>query len=136
MTFPLATAPVPAGEITRRGFVGRAAVAVVGIAYGGAVRPATPTAGTRDRVVVLGAGLAGLAAAFELARRGHEVVVLEARSRPGGRVHTLRGIFADGLHAEAGGTFVTDRRRHALDHIRGARVGLAPPPPPRRRGGP
>ncbi|HEY0639421.1 MAG TPA: FAD-dependent oxidoreductase [Pseudonocardiaceae bacterium] len=39
-------------------------------------------------VVVVGAGLAGLAAAGELVRRGHEVLVLEASDVPGGRVRT------------------------------------------------
>lgn len=38
--------------------------------------------------VVLGAGIAGLAAAQELAARGLSVVVLEARQRIGGRLHT------------------------------------------------
>ena len=38
------------------------------------------------RAVVVGAGLAGLVAADELARGGAQVVVLEARSRVGGRV--------------------------------------------------
>jgi monoamine oxidase len=53
--------------------------------------------------VVIGAGLAGLAAAYELQRAGHNVTVLEARPFPGGRVRTLREGFADGLYAEAGG---------------------------------
>jgi monoamine oxidase len=56
-------------------------------------------------VIVLGAGLAGLAAAHELVRAGHDVVVVEARSRAGGRVLTLRQPFADDLYAEAGAMF-------------------------------
>ncbi len=57
-------------------------------------------------VVVLGAGLAGLAAAITLWRSGVDVQVLEARDRVGGRVFTLRDAFDDGLYAEAGGEFI------------------------------
>lgn len=46
---------------------------------------------TRRRVVILGAGVAGLTAAYELDRAGYECIVLEASHRPGGRVLTLRG---------------------------------------------
>jgi monoamine oxidase len=60
-----------------------------------------PRGGERKRVIVLGAGLAGLAAGYELERQGHDVVILEAQNRVGGRVHTLRS-FAPGLYAEAG----------------------------------
>jgi len=55
-----------------------------------------------DPVVVVGAGLAGLRAAEVLRKAGAPVVVLEARSRPGGRVYTIRTPFAEGLYAEAG----------------------------------
>lgn len=41
------------------------------------------------RVIVIGAGVAGIAAARELMALGHEVTVLEARDRIGGRVHTV-----------------------------------------------
>jgi monoamine oxidase len=53
------------------------------------------------RVVIIGGGVAGLVAAFELARQGHEPLVLEAQHRVGGRVRTIRD-FAPGLYAEAG----------------------------------
>lgn len=44
----------------------------------------------RRRVVILGAGIAGLTAAYELGRKGYECTVLEASHRAGGRVLTLR----------------------------------------------
>jgi len=53
-------------------------------------------------VVVLGAGLAGLAAADRLGRNGHEVTLLETQSRIGGRAFTIQGVLADGLLAETG----------------------------------
>src|SRR5947207_4781883 len=53
------------------------------------------------RVVVMGAGLAGLVAAYELKGQGHEVIVLEAQNRVGGRILTCRD-FAPGLYAELG----------------------------------
>ena len=56
----------------------------------------------RKNVLVIGAGLAGLVAAHELTEGGHGVTLLEAATRPGGRVWTLREPFSDGLYAEAG----------------------------------
>jgi len=52
-------------------------------------------------VLVAGAGLAGLAAAHDLMLDGADVTVVDARSRLGGRVWTVRVGFADGQHAEA-----------------------------------
>jgi monoamine oxidase len=57
--------------------------------------------GPRKRVVVLGAGIAGLVAAYELKQQGHDIVVLEAQNRVGGRILTCRD-FAPGLYAEFG----------------------------------
>lgn len=54
-------------------------------------------------VVVVGAGFAGLSAARELVRLGHEVVVLEGRNRVGGRSYT--GTLA-GVPVDLGATFV------------------------------
>ena len=55
-------------------------------------------------VVVVGAGLAGLAAARRLVARGHEVTVIEARDRVGGRTEGL--VLADGTPLELGGPWI------------------------------
>src|SRR5262245_13697122 len=57
-------------------------------------------------VLVAGAGLAGLAAAHDLAARGATVTVVDARDRVGGRVWTIRDGFAENQHAEAGGDLI------------------------------
>jgi monoamine oxidase len=57
-------------------------------------------------VIVVGAGLAGLAAAVQLMRDGAQVTVIEARGRVGGRVLTIHDAFIQGQHAEAGADFI------------------------------
>ena len=54
------------------------------------------------KIIVVGAGMAGLVAGYELKRAGHDVKLLEARERVGGRILTLREPFSNGLYAEAG----------------------------------
>ncbi len=74
------------------------------------------------RVVVVGAGLAGLCAALELRDRGYDVSVLEASARPGGRVRTLREPFSGGLFAEAGASRIPDTHKLTLKYV--GRFGL------------
>lgn len=74
------------------------------------------------RVVVIGAGLSGLVAAYELAAAGHEVTIFEARDRPGGRVLTIRDPFADGHFAEAGAARIPPG--HDLVHHYARRLGI------------
>ena len=81
-------------------------------------------AGDERRVIVVGAGFAGLAAAYELGRAGFEVVVLEARDRIGGRVHTVRDPFEGGQHAEAGGEYVDGAHRVLRAYVRGFGLSL------------
>src|SRR5437870_1927169 len=53
-------------------------------------------------VIVVGAGLSGLVSGMRLQEAGHEVVILEARDRVGGRVLTVREGFEDGQYADVG----------------------------------
>lgn len=68
-------------------------------------------------VIVLGAGLSGLAAALELDDAGHDIMVLEARNRPGGRVSTLRDPFPGNLYAEEGAAAYSNTYTHAIRYI-------------------
>ena len=43
------------------------------------------------KVIVVGAGMAGLVAAYELQQVGHDVILLESQMRVGGRIHSLAG---------------------------------------------
>jgi len=78
--------------------------------------------GPAKKIVILGAGLAGLVAAEELNKAGHKVTILEARTRPGGRVYTLRKPFADGLYAEAGAGRIPNTHALTLKYVK--RFGL------------
>jgi len=70
--------------------------------------------------------MAGLVAAYELTQLGHDVTVLEARTRPGGRVHTLREPFSDGLFAEEGAARIPDKHELTLKYVKQFELPLEP----------
>jgi monoamine oxidase len=116
-------APAPTSTLTRRRFLA-ASAAAAGAASAGMLLPGCGGSGGggTGRVVIVGAGLAGLIAAYELERDGIEVVLLEARKRPGGRVHTARNPFFRDQSAELGGEYIDASHRVLLGYIR--RLGL------------
>lgn len=85
-----------------------------------------PTTHKRARVIVVGAGLSGMVAALELRTAGFDVTILEASARPGGRVHTLREPFSDGLYAEAGAGRIPSTHDLTLKYVRQFNLTLAP----------
>jgi monoamine oxidase len=124
---------VKVSKFTRRDFLKTAGVAGAALAVPGALANAklglaeqSSAGGMRKKVIVVGAGLAGLVAARELERNGHEVTILEARLRPGGRVLTLRSEFSDDLYAEAGATRILSTHDLTIGLARELNLKLAP----------
>lgn len=76
---------------------------------------ARPSPG-RKRVLVLGAGMAGLTAALSLLRRGHQVTVIEYQNRVGGRLLSLP--LQGGQVTEAGGGHFRANMPYVLSYIR------------------
>src|SRR5689334_20288085 len=66
----------------------------------------------RGRVAVIGSGFGGLAAAIRLQAAGHDVVVYEARDKPGGRAYVYE---KDGFRFDGGPTVIT--APHCLEEL-------------------
>lgn len=111
-------------DVTRRKFLKQSAFALAGAA----VLPniSIIRGAPAKKILIIGAGMAGLSAGYELAQLGHEVTILEARMRPGGRVHTLREPFSDGLYAEAGAARIPDNHELTLKYAKLFDVPLEP----------
>jgi monoamine oxidase len=93
-----------AGTAERRAFLRRSSALAIA---GAAPLWMSPAGGAEgSRVVIVGAGLAGLTAAHELARSGVRATVIEGSPRVGGRCWTERGAFAEGQIAERGGELI------------------------------
>jgi len=92
------------GASARRTFLRQASA----LAAAGALPAWSPLASGAEgsRVVIVGGGLAGLTAAYELSKAGIRATILEGSARLGGRVWSERGAFADGQIAERGGELI------------------------------
>jgi monoamine oxidase len=104
--------------LSRRQWISGALSLAGAAAVGGVARGVEALKRDRPRrVVIAGAGLSGLAAATVLSDHGHEVTVLEARDRPGGRIFTVRAPFQGGQLAELGAARIPNVHPLTLGYV-------------------
>ena len=161
LLFPFFPPPVPSFLfMTRRDFINSTSASYASLLAWGMLHPAPASAlhlpangqrkdGKGRKVIILGAGLAGMTTAYELGKLGYDCTVLEARSRSGGRVWTIRGgtketelnggtpqtcSFDDGLYFNGGAARISHHHQLTLHYCRelGCRckfsMGITKPP--------
>ena len=77
-----------------------------------------------ERVAIIGGGLAGLNAAYQLGKAGMKVNVYEARRRVGGRVHSVQNALGDGLYTDLGAELVNSDHDDMLALVEELGIGL------------
>lgn len=82
--------------------------------------------GNPQSILILGAGVSGMAAAIELIKLGHSVTLLEGQMRAGGRIQTLRSAFADDLYVDMGAARIPENHDWTMKYIKEYDLDLHP----------
>ncbi|MGA9334211.1 MAG: NAD(P)/FAD-dependent oxidoreductase [Rudaea sp.] len=109
-------------DASRRRFLQQSIAASTALMLGACAATRFPQRKDADEVIVVGAGIAGLSAAWRLRQAGVRVRVFEAQDRIGGRMFSLRNHFADGQVCELGGELIDTG--HVRMHALAAEFGL------------
>lgn len=92
--------------VTRREFITASAAAAAGLMFSCASPKPAPRASSAPAIAIVGAGIAGLHAAYVLKKAGLRADVYDADTRVGGRIFTMYDLLGPGLNTEMGGEFI------------------------------
>ncbi|MCS6923542.1 MAG: FAD-dependent oxidoreductase [Fimbriimonadales bacterium] len=105
--------------LSRREFLRTAGLLTAAAAAGTLTRlPGEARGRHNPRIAIVGAGMAGLSAAYHLRRRGLRATLYEASERIGGRIYSASDLFAPGLITELGGEFIDSTHQDMLRFVR------------------
>ncbi len=82
------------------------------------IQKGLPKTSNPKRIIILGAGMAGLVAGSLLKAAGHQVVILEGNDRVGGRVYTLRKPFSSGNYLDVGAMRIPRTHLLVMEYIK------------------
>ncbi len=105
--------------IHRRKFIGNLLKTGVAIGAAGLLDacrkdPMPGDPGNQPKIVIIGAGIAGLNCAYQLKKSGLSATIYEAATRTGGRIFTAKNILAPGLTTELGGEYIDSSHEDML----------------------
>ncbi len=104
-------------QASRRRFMKQLSTGIAGAALSGQFLRCRPTQ-RQPAIAIVGAGIAGLTAAYYLERAGLRAELFEASGRVGGRIRSAKGLLADGIVTELGGEFIDSHHGELLRFCR------------------
>ena len=127
-------------DITRREFIRRSIILSMGASYiiscadnemsTNEELPDTPGGidgnENHKKIIIIGAGISGLVAGYELSLAGHDITILEARDRIGGRVLTIRSPFLNNHYVEGGAARIKPSHNLTIDYANHFNLELDP----------
>ncbi len=100
-------------DASRRKFITRSVLGAGALMVGSA--PLEVFAASDPRIVILGAGIAGLHAAYVLRENGFNSFIFEASNRAGGRMYSAKNLMGEGIVTELGAEFIDSTHTDMLD---------------------
>lgn len=99
-------------NLSRRSFIRRTSMASIALGLGGVTTLFSSASCKKDKlnqsrkIIIVGGGMAGLRAAYQLKKAGWYSTIFEASERTGGRMYSTKNLMGDGYTTELGGEFI------------------------------